>query len=156
MGQGMDGESKNRGGEILRIAAILAGIALAKASFTAGGAGIQAALDSAGLILPGSGPVAYNDLAFLPAGLALLALLLRRDVAEAQGLRLVALGLGAGACILLADPLTRISLHLIAPMAEAAGPIRISIQLAVAIAVAAIYGQTLFRALRRPPEPPSA
>ena len=92
-------------------------------------------------------------MAALPVLAVLIVLFFRRDIWNDRGPRLGAMGLGAGAGILLADPLARIALYLglpgLAPTDES-GVLRITINLLVLGVVAVLFIRALIRELRRP------
>ena len=144
----------DRGGrfEAVRLAVLVGAAVLAGEGVQHLGARVEGALDAAGF-LTGPGPDGLIEVAALPVLAVLIVLFLRRDMLGDRGLRLGAMGLGAGAGILLADPLARIALYLglpgLAPTDES-GVLRIAINLLVLGAVAILFTRALIRELRRP------
>ena len=143
----------NRDGrfETVRLAVLVGAVVLAVSGVRHLGAGVEGALDAAGF-LTGPGPDGLIELAALPVLVVLIVLFFRCDMLGDRGLRLAAMGLGAGAGILLADPLARIALYLglpgIAP-ADEGGMLRITVNLLVLGAVAALFTRALIGELRR-------
>jgi len=137
--------------EIVRLAVLVGAAVLAGEGVRHLGARVEGALDAAGF-LTGPGPDGLIDVAALPVLAVLIVLFFRRDMLGERGLRLGAMGLGAGAGILLADPLARIALYFglpgLAPTDES-GVLRITINLLVLGAVAILFTRALIRELRR-------
>ena len=138
--------------EIVRLAVLVGAVVLAGEGVRHLGARVEGALDAAGF-LTGPGPDGLIEVAALPVLAVLIVLFFRRDIWNDRGPRLGAMGLGAGAGILLADPLARIALYLglpgLAPTDES-GVLRIAINLLVLGAVAVLFVRALIRELRRP------
>ena len=147
--EGVDGRSGR--GVLLRLGVLLGAVLLAGAGMQRLGAGVEMALKQAGF-LTGPGPDGLFEVAALPVLAVLLILYFRRDLMDGHGLRLAAMGLGAGAGILLADPLARVALHLglpgLAPTEEGS-ILRIAVNLLVVAVVAVLFIRTVLRELRR-------
>lgn len=138
--------------DAVRLAVLVGAVVLAGEGVRHLGARMEGALDEAGF-LTGPGPDGLFVAAALPVLAVLIILFFRRDMQGDRGLRLGAMGLGAGAGILLADPLVRIALYLglpgIAPTEEG-GILRITVNLLVLGVVAILFTRALIRELRRP------
>ncbi|MCK5623140.1 MAG: hypothetical protein KAJ11_12675 [Alphaproteobacteria bacterium] len=138
--------------EIARLAVLVGAAVLAGEGVRHLGARVEGALDAASF-LTGPGPDGLIEVAALPVLAVLIVLFFRRDIWNDRGPRLGAMGLGAGAGILLADPLARIALYLglpgVAPTEES-GVLRITINLLVLGVVAVLFIRGLIRELRRP------
>ena len=136
----------------VRLAVLTGAVVLASEGIRHLGARVERALDEAGF-LTGPGPDGLIEVAALPVLAVLIILFFRRDILSDRGLRLGAMGLGAGAGILLADPLARIALYLgltdPAPTDES-GVLRVTINLLVLGAVAVLFTRALIRELRLP------
>jgi hypothetical protein len=141
----------NRGGrfEAVRLAVLVGAAVLAGEGVQHLGARVEGALDAAGF-LTGPGPDGLIEVAALPVLAVLIILFLRRDMLDDRGLRLGAMGLGAGAGILLADPLARIALYLGLPGLVPSGVLRLTINLLVLGVVAVLFTRALIRELRMP------
>jgi hypothetical protein len=112
---------------------------------------VDGALHAAGF-LSGPGPNGLMQVAGLPVLAVLLVLFLRRDLIGDRGLRLGAMGLGAGAGILLADPLARIIIYLGMPGPAVAGEgsvLRLTVNLLVLAVVGGLFAVAVVRELRR-------
>lgn len=137
--------------ELLRIGVLAGAVVLAGAGMRHLGGGVEAALEAAGF-LTGPGPDGLFEVAALPVVAVLLILFFRRDLMDGHGLRLSAMGLGAGAGVLLADPLARVALHLglpdVAPTEEG-GMLRLGVNLLVLAVVATLFVRAVRRELRR-------
>lgn len=143
-----------RGGHIetVRLAVLLGTVVLAGEGIRHLGARVEGALDEAGF-LTGPGPDGLFEVAALPVLAVLIILFFRRDILGDRGLRLVAMGLGAGAGILLADPLARIALYFGQPgfaPTEEGWILRTTVNLLVLGAVAVLFTRALIRELRQP------
>ena len=138
--------------EAVRLAVLVGAVVLAGEGVRHLGARVEGALDAAGF-LTGPGPDGLIEVAALPVLAVLIVLFFRRDIWNDRGPRLGAMGLGAGAGILLADPLARIALYLglpgLAPTEES-GVLRITINLLVLGVVAVLFIRALISELRRP------
>ncbi|MBE9552492.1 MAG: hypothetical protein IMF05_03410 [Proteobacteria bacterium] len=142
---------ETRGG-LVRLAVLVGAVVLVSEGVLHLGARVEGALDAAGF-LTGPGPEGLIEAAALPILAVLIILFFRRDILSDRGLRLGAMGLGAGAGILLADPLARIALYLglsdLAPMGEG-GILRTIVNLLVLGIVALLFIRVVIRELRRP------
>lgn len=137
--------------ELLRLGVLLGAVLLAGAGMRNLGAGVEGALQAAGF-LTGPGPDGLFEVAALPVLVVLVILFFRRDLMDGHGLRLAAMGLGAGAGILLADPLARVALHLGLPgpaLTTDGGTLRIAVNLPVLAVVAVVFARAVLRELRR-------
>jgi hypothetical protein len=148
-----DGADDLRGRiEAVRLAVLVGAVVLAGEGVRHLGARVEGALDEAGF-LTGPGPDGLFEVAALPVLAVLIVLFFRRDMLGDRGLRLGAMGLGAGAGILLADPLARTALHFsqpgVAPTDEG-GILRITVNLLVLGIVAVLFTRAVIRELRRP------
>lgn len=147
--EGVDGRDRRR--ELLPLAVLLGAVLLVGSGVRNLGAGVEGALQAAGF-LTGPGPDGLFELAALPVLAVLLILFFRRDLMDGHGLRLAAMGLGAGAGILLADPLARVALHLglpgIAPTDEG-GFLRLAVNLLALAGVGVLFARAVLRELRR-------
>jgi hypothetical protein len=146
-----DGVDIQRGRfEALRLAVLVGAAVLAGEGVRHLGARVEGALDAAGF-LTGPGPDGLIEVAALPVLAVLIVLFFRRDILGDRGLRLGAMGLGAGAGILLADPLARIALYLgltdPAPTDESS-VLRVTINLLVLGAIAVLFTRALIHELR--------
>jgi hypothetical protein len=138
--------------EAVRLAVLVGAAVLAGEGVQHLGARVEGALDAAGF-LTGPGPDGLIEVAALPVLAVLIILFLRRDMLGDRGLRLGAMGLGAGAGILLADPLARIALYLGLPglvPTDESGVLRLTINLLVLGVVAVLFTRALIRELRMP------
>ena len=146
---GLDGREWR--GELLPLGVLLGAVVLVSNGVRNLGAGVEGVLQAAGF-LTGPGPDGLFEMAALPVLAVLLILFFRRDLMDGHGLRLAAMGLGAGAGILLADPLARVALHLglpgLAPTHEG-GILRLAVNLLVLAAVAILFIRAVLRELRR-------
>ena len=142
---------ETRGG-LARLAVLVGAVVLVSEGVLHLGARVEGALDAAGF-LTGPGPDGLIEMAAQPVLAVLVLLFFRRDLLGDRGLRLGAMGLGAGAGILLADPLARIALYLglpgIAPTEEGS-ILRITVNLLVMGIVAVLFIRVVIRELRRP------
>ncbi len=138
--------------ETVRLAVLVGAVVLVGEGVRHLGARVEGALDEAGF-LTGPGPDGLIEVAALPVLAVLIVLFFRRDMLSERGLRLAAMGLGAGAGILLADPLVRIALYLglpgLAPTDEG-GLLRITVNLLVLGIVGILFSRAVIRELRRP------
>lgn len=113
---------------------------------------VEGALDAAGF-LTGPGPDGLIETASLPILAVLVILFFRRDLRDERGLRLGAMGLGAGAGILLADPLARVILYVGMPDAISGGEdsaLRLTVNLLVLAVVGFLFFFAVIRELRQP------
>lgn len=142
---------ETRGG-LARLAVLVGAAVLVSEGVLHLGARVEGALDEAGF-LTGPGPDGLIEAAALPILAVLIILFFRRDILSDRGLRLGAMGLGAGAGILLADPLARIVLYLglsdLVPMGEG-GILRTIVNFLVLGIVALLFIRVVIRELRRP------
>ena len=142
---------ETRGG-LVRLAVLVGAVVLVSEGVLHLGARVEGALDAAGF-LTGPGPDGLIEAAALPILAVLIILFFRRDILSDRGLRLGAMGLGAGAGILLADPLARIALYLglsdLVPMGEG-GILRTIVNLLVLGIVVLLFIRVVIRELRRP------
>ncbi len=142
---------ETRGG-LVRLAVLVGAVVLVSEGVLHLGARVEGALDAAGF-LTGPGPDGLIEAAALPILAVLIILFFRRDILSDHGLRLGAMGLGAGAGILLADPLARIALYLglsdLVPMGEG-GILRTIVNLLVLGIVVLLFIRVVIRELRRP------
>ena len=142
---------ETRGG-LVRLAVLVGAVVLVSEGVLHLGKRVEGALDEAGF-LTGPGPDGLIEAAALPVLAVLIILFFRRDLLGDRGLRLGAMGLGAGAGILLADPLARVALYLglpgIAPTEEGS-ILRITVNLLVLGVVAVLFIRMAIRELRRP------
>lgn len=138
-------------GALLRLVVLLGAVVLAGGGMRNLGAGVEGALQAAGF-LTGPGPDGLFEVAALPVLAVLVILYFRRDLMDGHGLRLAAMGLGAGAGVLLADPLARVALHLglsaLAPTEESS-MLRLAVNVLVLAAVAVLFVRAVLRELRR-------
>jgi hypothetical protein len=137
--------------QLLPLGVLLGAFVLVSSGVRNLGAEVDGALQAAGF-LTGPGPDGLFEVAALPLLVVLVILFFRRDLMDGHGLRLAAMGLGAGAGILLADPLARVALHLglpgLAPTGEG-GVLRITVNLLVLAVVAVLFARAVLRELRR-------
>lgn len=135
-----------------RLAVLVGAAVLASEGVLHLGARVEGALDEAGF-LTGPGPDGLIEAAALPILAVLIILFFRRDILSDRGLRLGAMGLGAGAGILLADPLARIALYLglsdLVPVGDG-GILRTIVNFLVLGIVALLFIRVVIRELRRP------
>ncbi len=138
--------------ETVRLAVLVGAVVLVGEGVRHLGARVEGALAAAGF-LTGPGPDGLIEVAALPVLAVLIVLFFRRDMLGDRGLRLAAMGLGAGAGILMADPLARIALYFGLPgraPTDEGGMLRITVNLLVLGAVAILFTRALIRELRRP------
>lgn len=139
--------------ELLRLVVLLGAVVLAGEGMRHLGARVEGALSAAGF-LTGPGPDGLFEMAALPVLIVLVILFFKRDIRDDRGLRLAAMGLGAGAGILLADPLARIALYFGVPglaPAEEVGILRLTANLLVLAAVGILFTRAVIRELRGGP-----
>lgn len=135
---------------LLRLVVLLGAVVLAGEGMRHLGARVEGALAAAGF-LTGPGPDGLFEVAALPVLVVLVILFFKRDIRDDRGLRLGAMGLGAGAGILLADPLARIALYFGVPglaPTEEVGILRITANLLVLAVVGILFTRAVIRELR--------
>lgn len=135
-----------------QVIVFLGAIVLVNAGVSRLGQQVSGVLDAAGF-LTGPGADGLMEVAGLPVLAVLFILFVRRDLIGDRGLRLGAMGLGAGAGILLADPVARIILYF--GMSHEAGLVdggmlRLTVNLAVLAIVAVLFVRAVTRELRLP------